>query len=61
MNLTVILHPLDSFSIETKAVLKKQEKELNLQSGKLLGKECIGANLVLNVSKLRYKDGKGDP
>ena len=55
------LHPLDSFSIKTKAVLKKQEKELNLQSGKLFGKECIGANLVLNVSKLRYKDGKGDP
>ena len=31
------------------------------EKGKVYGNDCIVANLVLQLNKLRYKDGKGDP
>ena len=48
------LHPLDTIA---SAALKRVESE----KGKLFGNDCIAANLVLQLNKLRYKDGKGDP
>ena len=29
--------------------------------GVVYGRDCVAANLVLQIGKLRYKDGKGDP
>ena len=48
------LHPLDTIA---SAALKRVESE----KGKLFGNDCIAAKLVLQLNKLRYKDGKGDP
>ena len=51
------LHPPDSFASSSRAALKKLEQ----RKGSLLGNDCIAANLILQINKLRYKDGKGDP
>ncbi len=51
------LHPLDSVSSCCRSALKKEEGT----QGALFGKDCIAGNIVLQVNKLRYKDGKGDP
>lgn len=40
-----------------RAALKKLEEA----RGKVFGKDCLAANLVLQINKLRYKNGKGDP
>ena len=29
--------------------------------GQLFGKDCLAGNLVVQINKFRYKDGKGDP
>ena len=36
-------------------------KRVESEKGKLFGNDCIAANLVLQLNKLRYEDGKGDP
>ena len=51
------LHPLDSFATTTRTALKKVETA----RGKVFGSDCVAANLILQINKLRYKDGKGDP
>ena len=51
------LHPLDSIAFATRTELGKMEAS----RGKSFGKDCIAANFILSVNKLRYKDGKGDP
>lgn len=54
------LHPLETVASKTKSVLKEIEKSMGI-SGKIKGKECIGANIVVQINKMRYMDGKGDP
>ncbi len=51
------LHPLDTIATATKSAIKQHETE----RGKLFGKDCLAGNIVLQVNKFRYKDGKGDP
>lgn len=51
------LHPLDSMATCTKSALRKIEDA----RGKLFGKDCFAGNIVLQMNKMRYKDGKGDP
>ena len=51
------LHPLDTIATATKASLTSCEPE----KGQLFGKDCIAGNLVLQINKFRYKDGKCDP
>ena len=51
------LHPLDSIASATRSALKHLEEA----RGHLYGKDCVAANIILQMSKLRYKDGKGDP
>jgi len=51
------LHPLDSFASATRAALKKLEQS----EGEADDNDCTAANLILQINKLRYKDGKGDP
>ncbi|KAG1655884.1 Protein bric-a-brac 2 [Nymphon striatum] len=51
------LHPLDSISTNVRSALNNIEAD----KGKLFGKDCFAGNIVLQINKMRYKDGKGDP
>ena len=51
------LHPLDSFTTSCRSALKSLEDT----TGNVFGRDCLAANFVLGMNKLRYKDGKGDP
>ncbi|XP_065680983.1 uncharacterized protein LOC124817617 isoform X1 [Hydra vulgaris] len=51
------LHPLDTMTSACKSSLKV----LETFKGKLFGRDCIAANIVIQLNKLRYKDGKSDP
>nr|XP_047140973.1 uncharacterized protein LOC124816023 [Hydra vulgaris] len=51
------LHPLDTITSACKSSLKA----LETSKGKLFGRDCFAANIVVQLNKLRYKDGKGDP
>ena len=51
------LHPLDSIASSSRTALR----QLETLSGKLFGKDCFAANIVVQMDKLRYKDCKGDP
>jgi hypothetical protein len=51
------LHPLDTIASSCRSALKS----LETAKGQLFGKDCIAGNLVLQINKFRYKDGKGDP
>ena len=51
------LHPLDTIASSSRSALRKLETE----KGKLFGNDCFAANIVLQMNKMRYKDGKEDP
>ena len=51
------LHPLDTIATSCRSALKSLEEK----KGQLYGKDCIAGNIVLQINKFRYKDGKGDP
>ena len=51
------LHPLDTIATSCWSALKSLEEK----KGQLYGKDCIAGNIVLQMNKFRYKDGKGDP
>jgi hypothetical protein len=50
------MHPLDGVANECRKVLKKE----SLTSSSF-GSDAAVANLLYSISKLRYKNGKGDP
>lgn len=52
------LHPLDTIASTCRSTLKSSETDVH---SSLYGKDCIAANLVVQINKYRYKDGKGDP
>lgn len=52
------LHPLDSISSSVRSALKQHEET---SQGKVFGKDCLAANVILQMNKLRYKNAKGDP
>ena len=51
------LHPLNTIASSSRSALR----QLETSSGKLFGKDCFDDNIVVQMDKLRYKDGKGDP
>ncbi|XP_065648796.1 uncharacterized protein LOC136078041 [Hydra vulgaris] len=51
------IHPLDTMTSSRKSSLKA----LETSKKKLFGRDCIAANIVLQLSKRYYKDAKGDP
>ena len=51
------LHPLDSLASASRSALKKEEET----KVKLFVRDCIAANIIVQMSKLWYRDGKGDP
>ena len=55
------LHPLDSIATKTRSALRKCEGDIPGVDKGLWGKDCVAANIVLSMNKMRYKDAKGDP
>ena len=51
------LHHLDTIASSARSALKQLEKV----KGKLFGTDCVAGNHVIQLNKLRFKDGKGDP
>ena len=51
------LHPLDTIASSARSALK----QLETVKDKLFGTDCVVGNLVIQLNKLRFKDGKGDP
>ena len=51
------LHPLDTIASSCRSALKN----LETVKGQLFGKDCLAGNIVYQVNRFRYKDGKGDP
>ena len=54
------VHPLDSLAKEAKKILKKMETDKGIKTN-LFGKEAVAINVILAVSKLKHKNGSGDP
>ena len=53
-------HPLDGIASKCQTVLKECDVKYNIQSN-TYSKASRVANLIYGISKLRYKQGKGDP
>ena len=51
------IHSLDTIASSARSALKQLEKV----KGKLFGTDGVAGNLVIQLNKLRFKDGKGDP
>ena len=51
------LHPLDTIASTCRSTMKS----LETSQGEVYGNDCVIANIVFQVNKLCYKDGKGDP
>ena len=51
------LHVLDTVASSARSTLK----QLETSKGKLFGNDCVAGNIVLQMNKLRFTDGKGDP
>lgn len=51
------LHPLDSIATSVRSALKKHKES----RGTVFGKDCPAGNVILQMNKLQYKNGKGDP
>ena len=54
------VHPLDGIAHKCRSSLKKYDADHNIK-GDTYGSDCCAANLIYSISKMRYKQGKGDP
>ena len=54
------VHPLDGISLAFRKGLREYERDNQVKKA-LFGKESAVVNLVQNIAKLRFKQGKGDP
>ena len=54
------LHPLDGISNKCRSILLAIEKDRQIKTS-LFGKDCGAANIAYNLTKMRYRQGKGDP
>ena len=53
------VHPLDSISTDIRGAFKKYDKQQNIESS-TFGSDCRVGNLIYGLTKMRYKQGKGD-
>ena len=51
------LHPLDTIANSARSALH----QLETSKGRVFGTDCFAGNIVLQMNKMHYKDGKGDP
>ena len=54
------LHPLDTVATKVRSAMKKGQDSLQIK-GNVLGSDCVAANVIIQLNKLRFKDSKGDP
>ena len=54
------VHPLESISTDIRGAFKKYNKEQSIESS-TFGNDCRVGNLIYGLTKMRYKQGKGDP
>ena len=54
------VHPLDGLASEARKCLKSLDKESDVR-GTVFGRESVVVNLIYGISKMRYKNGTGDP
>ena len=54
------VYPLDGMASSARSALKKIDIEHELKSG-VFGSDCALAKFVYAVTKMRYKQGRGDP
>ena len=52
------LHPLDSIATKNRAALRECEMG---DQGQVWGNYCYASKITVQMNKLRFKDGKGDP
>ncbi|XP_050395021.1 uncharacterized protein LOC126812596 [Patella vulgata] len=60
LELNCTLHPVDGIASRARSVLKECDAKFKIVSS-TFGQACKAANLIYGVSKMRYKQGKGDP
>ena len=53
------VHHLDSISTDIRGAFKIYDEEHNIQSS-TFGSDCRVGNLIYGLTKMRYKQGKGD-
>ena len=54
------VHPLDGLASEARKCLKSLDKESDFR-GSVFGRDSATVNVIYGISKMRYKNGKGDP
>ena len=54
------VHPLDGLASEARKTMKSLEATFDVK-GNVFGREAAAVNLTYGLSKMRYKNGKGDP
>ena len=60
LGLNCNVHPLDGMAGAARTALKKIDSACELK-GDCYGKSCCADNLIYSISKMRYKQGTGDP
>lgn len=55
-----MVHPVESLASSARRSLRQLESDWS-PKGQCFGLECAAVNVVYAVSKLRYKQGNGDP
>ena len=60
LELNCNVHPLDGLASEARKTLKKVDSKYEIKST-LYENDCCAANVTYGLSKMRYKNGKGDP
>ena len=60
LELNCNVHPLDALATAARKVLSSFDQESNFK-GAVLGKCGSAANVIMAISKLRFKQGVGDP
>ena len=60
LELNCNVHPLDGIAKKCTNILKKYDAEMAIKSD-TFGRDCCVVNLIYGITKMRYKQGKGDP
>ena len=60
LELNCNVHPLDGIAKKCTSILKNYDAEMVIKSD-TFGRDCCVVNLIYGITKMRYKQGKGDP
>ena len=60
LELNCNVHPLDGIAKKCTNILKNYDAEMAIKSD-TFGRDCCVVNLIYGITKMRCKQGKGDP